>query len=133
MTVSDPIADMLTRIRNAHMARHEVLLVPASKTKLAIAQLLKEQRFIQDFDTVRSATPQRVLRIRLAYGARGEPAIQGLRRISRPGLRVYVQKEEIPRVFGGLGVAIVSTSQGIMPGREARRRKIGGELLCYVW
>ena len=133
MTVSDPIADMLTRIRNAHMARHEALLVPASKTKLAIAQLLKEQRFIQDFDTVRSATPQRVLRIRLAYGARGEPAIRGLRRISRPGLRVYVQKEEIPRVFGGLGVAIVSTSQGIMPGLEARRRKIGGELLCYVW
>jgi small subunit ribosomal protein S8 len=131
--VTDPIADMLTRIRNGLMARHETVFVPSSKTKLAVAQILKTERFIQDFDTVRTSTPQRAVRIRLAYSEKGEPVITGLRRVSRPGLRLYVQKGEIPRVFGGLGIAIISTSQGLLTGREAWKRRIGGELLCYIW
>jgi len=132
VSVSDPIADMLTRVRNAQMAGHETVLVPSSRMKVAIADILKREGYIQDFDTVRSSTPQRVIRIRLGY-REGQAAIQGIQRASRPGLRVYVQKGEIPRVFGGLGLAILSTSQGIVTSREAWRRKIGGELLCYVW
>lgn len=133
MSMSDPIGDMLTRIRNALMARHETVLIPASHTKVAIAELLKREGFIRDFDLLRGATPQRVIRIRLAYKDGKEPVINGLRRMSKPGLRVYVQKGEIPRVFGGLGTAIVSTSQGVMSGRDAWRQGVGGELLCYVW
>jgi small subunit ribosomal protein S8 len=114
------------------MAGHETVLVPASKMKVAIADILKREGYLQDFDTVRSSTPQRVLRIRLGY-RQGQPAISGLQRASRPGLRVYVQRGEIPRVFGGLGTAILSTSQGIITSQEAWKRKIGGELLCYVW
>lgn len=133
MTVTDPIADMLTRIRNALMARHDMVVIPTSKTKVAIARLLKDEDYIQSFEMVRTATPQRAIRIRLAYKERGVPSIQGLKRVSRPGLRVYVQRGEIPRVFGGLGIAMVSTSEGIMTGRQAWQRKIGGELLCYVW
>ena len=133
MTLSDPIGDMLTRVRNALMARHDSVSLPASGTKLAIAELLKREGFIRDFDVLRGSTPQRVIRIRLAYKDTKDPVINGLKRVSKPGLRVYVQRGEIPRVFGGLGVAVVSTSSGVMTGRDAWRRGIGGELLCYVW
>lgn len=133
MPVNDPIGDMLTRVRNALMARHETVMVPASGTKLAIAEVLKREGFVRDFDLLRGATPQRVIRLWLAYADGKSPVISGLKRVSKPGLRVYVQKGEIPRVFGGLGVAVVSTSRGIMTGHEAWRQGIGGELLCYVW
>ena len=132
MPVTDPVADMLTRIRNAIQVRHESVLVPNSKMKLAIAKILKEEGYIRDYDMPRGhAHP--TLRLHLTYRERREPAIRGLKRVSKPGLRVYVGKGEIPRVYGGLGVAILSTSQGLMAGRQAWRRGIGGELLCYVW
>jgi small subunit ribosomal protein S8 len=132
MTVSDPIADMLTRIRNAIMARHDNVLVPASKMKLSIARILKEEGFITDYEVLRGK-PHRVIKVCLKYLGDNQPAISGLRRISKPGLRVYVQKEEIPRVYGGLGIAIVSTSKGVRTGQQAWRQGSGGELLCYVW
>lgn len=130
--VTDPIADMLTRVRNAGMARHDSVLVPLSRTKQAVADILKDEGFIRDVDTVRSG-PWRMLRLRLLYTGRAQTAIRGLKRVSRPGLRVYVGRDEIPRVYGGLGVAILSTSKGVMTGQEARNRGIGGEVLCYVW
>lgn len=130
--VTDPIADMLTRVRNAGMARHDSVLVPLSKTKQAVADILKDEGFIRDVDTVRSG-PWRMLRLRLLYTGRAQTAIRGLKRVSRPGLRVYVGRDEVPRVYGGLGVAILSTSKGVMTGREARNQGIGGEVLCYVW
>ena len=132
MTVNDPIADMLTRIRNAVMVRHESVLVPSSKMKLAIANILKEEGFISDYEVVRGKS-QRDIKILLKYQDRSEPVISGLERVSKPGLRVYVQKKEIPRVYGGLGIAILSTPDGVMTGQQAWRRGIGGELLCYVW
>jgi len=132
MTVSDPIADMLTRIRNALMARHEHVLVPASRTKLSIARILKEEGFISDYEVLRGK-PHRVIKIYLKYSDNNQPVISGLERISKPGLRVYVQKKEIPRVYGGLGIAIVSTSKGLKTGQKAWRQRSGGELLCYVW
>lgn len=132
MPVTDPIADMLTRIRNAIQARHDSVMIPQSKMKLAIARILKEEGFIRDFDTPRGqAYP--TLRVHLQYREGRQSAISGLKRISKPGLRVYVGKGEIPRVYGGLGLAIISTSQGLMSGRRAWRDGIGGELLCYVW
>ena len=133
MTVTDPIADMLTRIRNAIMVRHDSVLVPSSKTKLAIAHILKEEGFINDYEVVRGNKPQRDIKIQLKYHDRNEPVITGLERVSKPGLRTYVQKKEIPRVYGGLGIAIMSTPEGVMTGQQAWRRGIGGELLCYVW
>ena len=132
-SINDPIADMLTRIRNALMARHDSVVVPTSKTKEAIARLLKDEQYIHSYELLRTATPQRAIRIQLSYKDGGGPSIEGLKRISKPGLRVYVQHGEIPRVFGGLGIAIISTSQGIMTGTQAWRNKTGGELLCYVW
>jgi small subunit ribosomal protein S8 len=132
MTVSDPIADMLTRIRNAIMARHASVLVPASKMKLAMAGILKEEGFITDYEVVKDK-PQRTLRIHLRYLDDNRPAISGLKRISKPGMRVYVAKKEIPRVYGGLGIAIISTSQGLRTGQQTWRQGSGGELLCYVW
>jgi small subunit ribosomal protein S8 len=132
MPVSDPIADMLTRIRNAIQMRRDSVMVPHSKMKLAIARILKEEGFIRDFDMPRGQLHP-TLRLHLIYRERREPAISGLKRVSKPGLRVYVGGGEIPRVFGGLGLAIVSTSSGVMAGRRAWREKIGGELLCYVW
>ena len=132
MTVTDPIADMLTRVRNAVMVRHDSVLIPASKMKLAIASILKEEGFINDYEVVRGKT-QRVIKIHLKYQDRNEPVISGLERVSRPGLRVYVQKKEIPRVYGGLGIAILSTPDGVMTGQQAWRRGVGGELLCYIW
>ena len=122
MTVTDPIADMLTRIRNALMVRHDSVIVPSSKTKLAVARILKEEGFI-------TGKPHREIRIILRYLEGNQPAISGLKRVSKPGLRVYVQKKEIPRVYGGLGIAIVSTSKGLRTGQQAWKQGSGGELL----
>lgn len=132
MPVTDPIADMLTRIRNAIQVRHDSVLLPHSKLKVAVAQILKEQGYIRDYDMPRGhAHP--TLRLHMAYRAGRESVITGLKRVSKPGLRVYVGKGEIPRVYGGIGMAILSTSRGVMAGRQAWRLGIGGELLCYVW
>jgi small subunit ribosomal protein S8 len=131
VTVTDPIADMLTRIRNAIMVRHDTVVVPASKIKLSIAQILKEEGFISDFEVVKGK-PHREIKVQLRY-IDNKPAISGLKRMSKPGLRLYVQKKEIPRVYGGLGIAILSTSQGLRTGQQAWRQGSGGELLCYVW
>ena len=131
MNVSDPIADMLTRIRNASQARHEEVLVPTSRTKLAIAKILRDEGFIEDFSQAQEG-PTAILRIKLKYVGK-VPVVSGLKRISKPGLRVYAPKTEIPRVLGGLGLVIVSTSQGIMTGTQARKGQLGGEILAYVW
>ena len=131
MNVSDPIADMLTRIRNASQARHEEVIVPASRTKLAIAKILRDEGFIEDFSQAQEG-PTAVMRIKLKYVGK-VPVVSGLKRISKPGLRVYAPKTEIPRVLGGLGLVIVSTSQGIMTGTQARKGQLGGEILAYVW
>ena len=130
--VTDPIADMLTRIRNALAVDHATVMIPASKVKGALAGILKEEGFINDFEVIKSR-PQDSLRLHLKYTEDGEPMIRGLKRISKPGLRVYVGKGETPRVYGGVGIAVVSTSRGMMVGDEAWRQKIGGELMCYVW
>ena len=130
MPVTDPIADMLTRIRNT--ANHKMVDVPASRAKQAIAQILHEEGFIESFERV-SEGPQGTIRIQLRYGPEKEKIITGLRRISRPGLRVYTRKTEIPRGFCGLGLLIVSTTQGIMLGKRARKRGVGGEVLAYIW
>ena len=132
MTISDPIADMLTRIRNAIMVRHDSVLVPASRMKLSIAKILKEEGFISEYEVVRGK-PHRVIKIHLKYDDKNQPILSGLERVSKPGLRVYVGSKEIPRVHGGLAVAIVSTSKGVMTGQQAWRQGIGGELLCYLW
>ena len=132
MTVSDPIADMLTRIRNAIMVRHDFVLVPASRTKLSIARILKEEGFINDYEVLRGK-PHRVIKIYLKYSDKNQTLLSGLERVSKPGLRVYVQRKEIPRVYGGLGIAILSTPKGVITGQKAWRLGIGGELLCYIW
>jgi small subunit ribosomal protein S8 len=128
---TDPIADMLTRIRNAVMTGHEAVLVPASRTKLSIAKILRDEGFIQDYESLKGK-PQTMIRIHLKY-VDTRPALVGLERVSKPGLRVYVGMGEIPRVYGGLGIAILSTSKGVMTGQEAWRKRLGGEVLCYVW
>jgi len=130
--VTDPIADLLTRIRNANTANHESVEVPASRMKRAILEILKSEGFISDY-SARTEGPQGVLRIVLKYGPEREKVITGLRRISRPGLRVYAAKTEIPRVLGGLGIVILSTSKGILSGKQAKREGVGGEVLAYVW
>ena len=132
MTVSDTIADMLTRIRNAVMVRHDFVLVPSSRMKLSIARILKAEGFINDYEVVQDK-PHRVIKIYLKYIDNNQPAVLGLKRVSKPGLRVYVQRKEIPRVYGGLGIAIVSTPKGVMTGYQSWRQGLGGELLCYVW
>ena len=132
MTVSDPIADMLTRIRNAIRARHDYVLVPASRTKLSITRILKEEGFISDYEVLKGK-PHRVVKIYLKYYDNNQSAISGLERVSKPSLRVYVQQKEISRVYGGLGIAIISTSKGLKTGKQAWRADAGGELLCYVW
>ena len=131
MNISDPIADMLTRIRNASRARHDDVSMPASRTKLAIAEILKEEGFIEDFSEGQ-AGPRKDINIKLKYVGK-VPVVSGLKRISKPGLRVYASKTEIPRVLGGLGVVVVSTSQGIMTGAQARKGQLGGEVLAYIW
>ena len=129
--VTDPIADLLTRVRNAAMARHDSVMVPASKMKIAMAKILKDEGFIADFSIVKGE-PQRMIKISLKYIDK-QPAFIGLERVSKPGLRVYSGKKEIPRVYGGLGVAILSTSKGVMTGQDAWKKNLGGEVLCYVW
>lgn len=132
MSLSDPIADMLTRMRNAQTVRRDVVSVPSSKLKRAVLELLKSEGFIADYQPGQESGRE-VLRIRLKYNEKSQPHIGGLRRISKPGLRVYVDKKELPRFYGGRGTSVLSTSQGIMTGREAYRRGIGGELLAYIW
>ena len=133
MAVTDPIADMLTRIRNAVGVRHDSVVIPASNMKTAIAKILREEGFVEDYEVLPSKSPQGIIKIALHYRDKGEPAISGLKRVSRPGLRVYVHKGEIPRYSGGLGVSILSTSKGVMTGNQAWREETGGEVLCYVW
>lgn len=129
---TDPIADMLTRIRNALHARHDYADVPASKLKVSLADTLKKEGFIRDYEAMQEGIRQTV-RIHLAYTDSREPVITGVQRVSKPGLRVYVDRHEVPRVYGGLGVAIISTSKGMLTGGEARRQGLGGEVVCYVW
>lgn len=133
MAMTDPVADMLTRIRNANMAQKDNLDIPTSKLKARIAEILKEEGFIKNFKEIEGGNPQGILRLQLKYGPDGEKVITGLKRISKPGMRVYAKKDEIPRVLGGLGIAIISTSQGVVTDREARKMDLGGEVICYVW
>ncbi|MBI4494593.1 MAG: 30S ribosomal protein S8 [Chloroflexi bacterium] len=132
MTLTDPIADMLTRIRNALKARHPSVQMPSSQLKVALAGVLRDEGYIKGFQVVEE-NGRKALRLDLKYTGKKEPALVGLRRVSRPGLRVYAPSTAIPRVYGGLGVPILSTSQGVMSGDRARRARVGGEVLCYVW
>jgi len=130
--MTDPIADMLTRIRNGSNAKHESVDVPASNIKKEIAQILLDEGFIKGYDIIEDGK-QGIIRIELKYGKHGEKVISGIKRISKPGLKVYVKSDEIPRVLGGLGIAILSTSKGVMTDKRARKEHVGGEVLCYVW
>ena len=132
MVMTDPIADLLTRIRNANAVKHEVVEVPSSNVKKAVANILLQEGYIKEIDEYNDGVVP-MLRIALKYGADNERVITGLKRISKPGLRVYCKKDETPRVLNGLGIAIISTSKGIMVDREARKYGVGGEVLCYVW
>ena len=132
MVMTDPIADLLTRIRNANTVRHEKLEVPASKIKKDVAEILKREGFVRDVEYIED-NKQGIIRIFLKYGANNERVITGIKRISKPGLRVYAKADEVPKVLNGLGIAIVSTSQGVLTDKEARSKKIGGEVLAYVW
>lgn len=132
MTMTDPIADMLTRIRNASAARHEEVDMPLSKMKLDIAAILKREGFIADFEVIKGGNYE-TLKLRLKYGPHREQLINGIKRISKPGLRVYTKKSEMPRVLGGLGIAIISTSKGLLTDKEARQKEVGGEVIAYIW
>ena len=132
MVMTDPIADMLTRIRNANMVKHEKLELPASNMKKEIADILKREGFVKDYELVED-NKQGVLRIFLKYSASEDRVITGIKRISKPGLRVYAKADEVPRVLNGLGIAIVSTSKGVLSDKEARTQAVGGEVLAYVW
>jgi small subunit ribosomal protein S8 len=132
MAVSDPIADMLTRMRNSAMARHDSVSMPASKMKVNIAKILKQEGYIDGYE-VAGAGAEKQLKITLKYQERNKPMINGMKRMSKPGLRVYVQRNEIPRVYGGMGIAIISTSRGVVPSYKAWKQGLGGELLCYIW
>lgn len=129
---TDPIADMLTRLRNASKARHSAVEMPSSKMKVMVAQILKDENFIENYQVIDSK-PVSILRIEMRYTENRQQAIKGIRRISKPGLRVFVKRDEVPRVLGGLGIAIISTSKGLMTDREARKLGLGGEVICYVW
>jgi small subunit ribosomal protein S8 len=131
MNISDPIADMLTRIRNAQQARHESVNVPSSRIKADIARVLKSEGFIRDYEMPKEE--ERDIKIQLRYSGKRDPVVTGLKRISKPGLRVYAKSKDMPRILGGLGIAIVSTPQGVMTAAEAKRANVGGEILCYVW
>ena len=134
MTMSDPIADMLTRIRNANISKHDSVDVPCSKMKLAIANILLDEGYIKKYDLVDDEKGFKTIRIKLKYGAtKDERIISGLKRISKPGLRIYASKENLPKVLGGLGIAIVSTNQGVMTDKKARELGVGGEVLAFVW
>jgi len=132
LNITDPIADMLTRIRNANSTNKDIVNIPASKIKINIADILKEEGFISEYKIVDSY-PQNTLRVYLKYGDNYEKVISGIKRISKPGLRVYVKNDEVPKVLGGLGIAVISTSQGIITDKTARNNGVGGEVLCYVW
>ena len=132
MTMTDPVADFLTRIRNANVAYREEIDLPSSKLKASMADILKREGYIRDY-AVDPTEPQATLRLALKYSTERERAISGLRRVSKPGLRVYAKRDEVPRVLGGLGIAVISTSSGLMTDREARKRGVGGEVLAYVW
>ena len=134
MTMTDPIADMLTRLRNANVAMHDTVRMPSSKLKEALAAVLQREGYITGFDvTADGSRPGRVLEVRMKYAPDRSRTISGIRRVSKPGLRVYTPADKLPRVLGGLGVAVLSTSQGLMTDREARQRRMGGEILCFVW
>ena len=134
MTMTDPIADMLTRIRNANVAMHDEVSMPSSKRKLALADVLQREGYIASYaENDNASRPGRTLTIEMKYSPERDRVIRGLRRISKPGVRIYRKRDEIPRVQGGLGVAVVSTNKGLMSDREARRKRMGGEILCYVW
>ncbi|MCH7788102.1 MAG: 30S ribosomal protein S8 [Acidobacteria bacterium] len=133
MTMTDPLADMLTRIRNANVAMHDGVSMPSSKLKVLLAEVLRAEGYISDFEVSETDGPALTLKIDMKYSLDRERVISGITRVSKPGLRVYSKSSDIPRVLGGLGVAVLSTSKGLMSDREARRRHMGGEILCYVW
>ncbi len=132
MVTTDPIADFLTRIRNANMVSHPTVEIPGSKMKLAIAAILKDEGYIKDFEFIEVGR-QGIIRVYLKYGPNREKVITGIKRISKPGLRVYVNKDNIPRVLGGFGTAVISTSRGLMTDKRARKEGVGGEVVCYIW
>lgn len=132
MGMTDPIADFLTRVRNANMVCHETVEIPRSTMKLAIAAILKEEGYIKDYESIEDAR-QGIIRIYLKYGPNREKVITGIKRISKPGLRVFVKKDQVPKVLGGLGTAVISTSQGLMTDKQARQEGVGGEVVCYIW
>ncbi len=132
MTMTDPIADMLTRIRNANMAKHETVDIPASNSKKEIANILLEEGFIRGFNIIEDGK-QGIIRMQLKYGRSKEKVITGIKKISKPGLRVYAKKDEVPKVLGGLGIAIISTSKGIITDKTARNEGVGGEVIAYIW
>lgn len=132
MTMTDPIADMLTRIRNANVVKHETVDVPASNMKKELSRILLEEGFIRGYDVIEDGK-QGIIRIQLKYGQTSERVISGLKRISKPGMRVYADKHEVPRVLNGLGISIISTSKGILTDKQARKENVGGEVICYVW
>ncbi|MDR0520158.1 MAG: 30S ribosomal protein S8 [Clostridiales Family XIII bacterium] len=132
MTMTDPVADMLTRIRNANSVGHKSVSVPASRMKKSIAGILKDEGYIVGFD-VEDDNKQGMIHISMKYGAAGEKVISGIKKISKPGLKVYAKSDDVPRVLGGLGIAIISTSKGVISDKEARRLGVGGEVICYVW
>ena len=132
MTMTNPIADMLTRIRNANTVKHETVDVPASNIKKEIVRILLEEGFVRGYDVIEDEK-QGIIRIQLKYGQAGEKVIQGIKRISKPGMRVYTNAHEIPKVLNGLGIAIISTSKGILTDKQARKENVGGEVICYVW
>ena len=133
MTMTDPIADMLTRLRNANSAYHDSATMPYSKLKVSVAEILKQEGYIADYRVVPTEGPQPELQVDLLYDRERQPGIRGIRRVSKPGLRIYTKSTEVPRVLGGLGTSILSTPRGVMTGRQARTQKVGGEVLCYVW
>lgn len=130
--MTDPIADMLTRIRNANVVKHETVDVPASNMKKELSRILLEEGFIRGYDVIEDGK-QGIIRIQLKYGQTGERVISGLKRISKPGMRVYAAKDEVPKVLNGLGISIISTSKGILTDKQARKENVGGEVICYVW
>ncbi|QJA09880.1 30S ribosomal protein S8 [Romboutsia sp. CE17] len=132
MTMTDPIADMLTRIRNANVVKHETVDVPASNMKKEIARILLEEGFVRGYDVIEDGK-QGIIRIQLKYGQSGERVISGLKRISKPGMRVYASNHEVPKVLNGLGISVISTSKGILTDKQARKENVGGEVICYVW
>ena len=131
--LTDPIADMLTRIRNANVAFHDEVVMPSSKLKVALAGILAKEGYIEGFDVAQNDGPQASLKLQLKYTQERKRTISGIRRVSKPGLRVYANADRLPRVLGGMGIAIISTNQGLVTDREARKRHIGGEVLCHVW